>query len=215
MRFRPSRSDVPVSRGAIHELNIDLERLQSPCDHNPHHTRIKRKWNGKRVFDLGLAQECSPQSAQNIPEIRGTLGNLRATFFIWQSWHSIGGFLCLSKLLLRVEVATGAFPGRRWNDDFSTRPSLRSNSCTHNSRQTTTISSQQPWNDESEAQQSLPKEHEILCRFMAVVVSSAFWNSLGTTTIVFRVCFRAPFLPPFFSHLGAGGPSCPRRSCAR
>ena len=55
----------------------------------------------------------------------------------------------------------------------------RGNSCTHNSRQTTTIPSQQPWNDESEAQQSLPQEHEILRRFMAVVASSALRNSLS------------------------------------
>ena len=44
--------------------------------------------------------------------------------------------------------------------------------------QTTTIPSQQPWNNESETQPSLPQEHEILRHFMAVVVSSAFRNSL-------------------------------------
>ena len=54
----------------------------------------------------------------------------------------------------------------------------RGNSCTHSSHQTTTNPSQQPWNDESEAQQSLPQDHEILRRFMAVVVSGAVWTSL-------------------------------------
>ena len=62
----------------------------------------------------------------------------------------------------------------------------RGNNCTQNSRQTTTIPSQQPWNDESEAQQSLPQEHEILCRFMAVVVSGAFRNSLTRKHRLFR-----------------------------
>ena len=38
---------------------------------------------------------------------------------------------------------------------------------------------QRPCNDKSEAQQSLPKVHEILCRFVAVVVSSAFRKSLN------------------------------------
>ena len=36
---------------------------------------------------------------------------------------------------------------RPWNNDFSTWPSLRGKYYTHNDRQTTTIASQQPWND--------------------------------------------------------------------
>ena len=46
------------------------------------------------------------------------------------------------------------------------------------SQQPPTYNNSEPRNDESEAQQLLPQEHEILRRFMAVIVSSAFRNSL-------------------------------------
>ena len=56
--------------------------------------------------------------------------------------------------LLDAPIQPPGVPRRQqpWNDDFSTGPLLRGNSCTHNSRQPTTSPSQQPWNDKSETQ---------------------------------------------------------------
>ena len=51
--------------------------------------------------------------------------------------------------LLSVPIQPTEVPKwqRPWNDYFSTWPSSRGKNCAHNDRQTTTIASQQPWND--------------------------------------------------------------------
>ena len=114
---------------------------------------------------------------------------VRLPFVLHYASHLYGSMPPICTAILLDKYWGLGSPERFWmklqqprNYDFgvfqSTRPSLRGNSCTHNSRRTTTIPSQQPWNDESEAQQSLPQEHEILRRFMAAVVSSTFRNSL-------------------------------------
>ena len=87
---------------------------------------------------------------------------------------------------------------------------MRGNHCTHDNRQTTAIPSQQPRNVESAAQQSLPQKHEILRRFMAVVVSRAIRNSLkepqrGNCP---KVLMGGSANHPFYS-FGPGNPGSP------